>query len=152
MTATRSSTCGQRGIDVEGLDSSADMLQRCRDAAVARGIDVVLYEQPMQTMDLGRRYQSIYLAGPTFNLVPDDGTAESALARIKEHLRPGGSALIPLFVPVPTPAEQLGKPKTHTTPEGVEMRVTVVDEQWDDAARTQTTVLRYERIRAPRKR
>jgi SAM-dependent methyltransferase len=137
-----------RGIDVEGLDSSGDMLQRCRDAALERGIDVVLHEQSMQTMDLGPRYQSIYLAGPTFNLVPDDTTAESALARIKKHLRPGGSALIPLFVPTATPAPQLGKPKTHTTPDGVEMRVSVVEEQRDDATRTQTTVLRYERISA----
>jgi hypothetical protein len=39
----------------------------------------------MQTMDLGRRYQSIYLAGPTFNLVPDDTTAESALTTPAEQ-------------------------------------------------------------------
>jgi SAM-dependent methyltransferase len=137
-----------RGIDVEGLDSSADMLRRCREAALERGIDVVLHEQPMQTMDLGRKYQSIYLAGPTFNLVPDDAVAESALVRIKQHLRPGGSALIPLFVPAPTPEEQLGKPKMHTMPDGVEMRVTVVEERRDDATRTQTRILCYERISA----
>jgi len=137
-----------RGIDVEGLDSSADMLDRCRRTAIERGIDVVLHEQPMQSMELGRRYRSIYLAGPTFNLVADDAVAQRALTRIEQHLVPGGSALIPLFVPTPTPVEQLGKPKTHTTPDGVEMRVTVVEEQRDDATRTQTTILRYERVDA----
>jgi hypothetical protein len=80
--------------------------------------------------------------------VADDAVAQRTLARIQQHLVPGGSALIPLFVPTPTPAEQLGKPKTHTTPDGVEMRVTVVEEQRDDATRTQTTILRYERVDA----
>lgn len=137
-----------RGIDVEGLDSSADMLGRCRLAAQARGLDVVLHEQPMEAMHLGRQYQSIFIAGPTFNLLPDDDIASHALARIAEHLRPGGSALIPLFVPPSTPAPHFGKAKTHTTAEGVEMRVTPVREHRDDETRRQTTVLRYERISA----
>jgi SAM-dependent methyltransferase len=135
-----------RGIEVEGLDSSADMLDRCRRAALERGIDVVLHEQPMQTMDLGRRYRSIYLAGPTFNLLADDAAASATLERVKGHLLPGGSALIPLFVPAPTPAAQLGKPRMHTTDAGVEMRVTFVEEHRDEPARLQVTIMRYERI------
>jgi SAM-dependent methyltransferase len=137
-----------RGIDVEGLDASADMLARCRTAATGRDTAVVLHHQPMETMRLRRQYQSIYLAGPTFNLLADDGTAANALARIAEHLRPGGSALIPLFVPPPTPAAHLGVPRTHTTPDGVEMSVTTVSEHRDETARRQTTVLRYERVSA----
>jgi SAM-dependent methyltransferase len=135
-----------RGIDVEGLDSSGDMLQRCREAARKRGIDVVLHEQPMQTMRLGKQYQSIYLAGPTFTLLPDDKAAAETLGRVRDHLLPGGAALIPLFVPPATPQEQLGRPRIHTTGDGIETRVTTVSETRDEATRSHTAIMRYERI------
>ena len=48
------------------------------------------------------------LAGPTFTLLPDDGAAGQALSRIAAHLAPAGAALVPLWVPEPTPASELG--------------------------------------------
>jgi hypothetical protein len=135
-----------RGLDVEGLDSSPDMLARCRAAAAARGLEVVLHEQSMQEMALDKQYRSIYIAGPTFNLLPDDDTALQALVAIRQHLAPGGAALIPLMLPAPTPAGALGQTRTHTTADGTELRVTPVAEQRDDRTRCQTTTLRYERI------
>lgn len=133
-----------RGLDVEGLDSSPDMLQRCRAAAAERGLVVTLHEAPMESMELRRRYRSIYLAGPTFNLIVDDDTAWQALARIRAHLEPDGSALIPLFVPRPLPPDVIGVPRSHVAEDGATMRVTVVSEERDEEARLQTTVLRYE--------
>ncbi len=132
------------GLDVEGLDSSADMLARCRRSARARGLDVVLHRQSMADIATGRIYRSIYLAGPTFNLLPDDGVAAAALAAIGEHLADDGTAMVPLFVPDRTPAEQLGVPR-RSIRDGVEMAVTAVAEQYDEVARTRKTVLRYER-------
>jgi hypothetical protein len=133
-----------RGLDVEGLDSSPDMMARCRAAAAERGLVVTLHESPIESMELVRRYQSIYLAGPTFNLIVDDDTAWRALARIRAHLEPEGSALIPLFIPRPTPAARLGVPRTHVTDDGTTMRCTVVSEDRDEVARLQTSLLRYE--------
>ncbi|HVE95163.1 MAG TPA: class I SAM-dependent methyltransferase [Acidimicrobiales bacterium] len=135
----------KRGLDVEGLDASADMLTRCRDAASAEGIDVVLHHQAMQSMDLGRRYASIFLAGATFNLLPSDDDARRALQRIHDHLLPGGSALIPLFIPAPTAPPLLGVPREHRTEDGTVMKVAFVSEVRDEEARLQTAVLRYER-------
>ena len=135
-----------RGLDVEGLDSSADMLERCQAEAKARGLDVTLHHATFETMDLGRRFRSIYLAGATFNLLPDDDAARSALGRIAAHLHPEGSVLIPLFVPqLPTDPE-VGLVTEHIAPDGVAMRLRVLDIVRDDAARNQTTELRYERI------
>ena len=133
-----------RGIDVEGLDSSPDMLERCRRRAAERDLAVTLHEAPMEHMELPRRYQSIYLAGPTFNLLPDDDTAWRALARIRAHLEPDGSALIPLFVPPPMLPRHLGQARTHVDDQGRTMRVTPVSVERDDAARLQVLVLRYE--------
>ncbi len=133
-----------RGLDIEGLDSSPDMLVRCRKAAMERNLVVTLHESPIEAMELPRRYRSIFLAGATFNLLVDDDTAWRALARIRAHLEPEGSALIPLFVPQPTPADQVGVPRSHVTDDGVTLRVTVLGDERDDDARLQTTRLLYE--------
>jgi SAM-dependent methyltransferase len=136
-----------RGLDVEGLDASADMLARCRLRAEARGLVVTLHEQRMESMELRRHYRSIYLAGPTFNLLTDDDTAWRALARIRAHLEPDGSALIPLFVPPPVLPREIGRPRTRVTDDGATLRFTVTGVERDDAARIQVNHTRYERER-----
>ena len=134
----------EHGLDVDGVDSSADMLARCRVEADARGLTVNLYEQSMEQLDLPRRYRAIYLAGPTFNLLADDDTAGAALERIRLHLRPDGAALVPLFIPTPTPEDQFGVTREHTTEDGRVQRVSSVSETRDEQARLQVTILRYE--------
>jgi SAM-dependent methyltransferase len=134
-----------RGLDVEGLDSSADMLEQCRRAARERGIEVVLHHQAMELMDLGREYPSIYLAGPTFNLLPDDETALRSLLRITAHLATEGRALVPLFIP--RPQQDLGVARVHVEDDGTVLRFTALDEQRDEATRTTGTWTRYERTR-----
>jgi SAM-dependent methyltransferase len=136
------------GIDVEGVDSSSDMLERCRRAATADALDVVVHHQRMEDLDLPRRFRSIFLAGSTFNLLIDDETAARTLARIHSHLAEGGSALVPLFVPSPTPPQVLGVAREATEADGSMIRVTVVSEQRDEVQRIQRSVLRYERIRS----
>lgn len=137
----------EHGIDVDGVDSSADMLARCRTKAAERGIEVTVYEQAIERLDLRRRYRVVYLAGPTFNLLTDDETALAALTRIRMHLAQGGVALVPLFIPDPTPDEQFGVTREHVTDDGRVQRVSAVSETRDDEHRLQTTILRYESTR-----
>jgi len=132
------------GLDVEGLDSSADMLALARAAAVEEEIVVALHHSTVEAMELPRRYRSIFFAGPTFNLIADDDTAWHALDRIRVHLDPEGRALIPLFVPQATLGSALGQPRTHVTDDGRTMRCTIVHEERDEQRRLQTSVLRYE--------
>jgi SAM-dependent methyltransferase len=135
----------RRGLDVDGVDSSVDMLDRLRRRAREQDIRVTVFHQRMEALNLPRRYRAIFLAGPTFNLLPDDATALAALRGIRAHLAEDGTALVPLFTPAPTPAEQIRRVRTATTPDGAEIRVSVVAEQRDETTRTQTTLLRYER-------
>ncbi|WP_409473593.1 class I SAM-dependent methyltransferase [Streptomyces sp. HC307] len=135
----------RRGLDVDGVDSSADMLERLRCRADEQDIRATVFHQRMEALNLPRRYRAVFLAGPTFTLLPDDATALAALRGIRAHLAEGGTALVPLFTPAPTPAEQIGRVRTAVAPEGAELRVSVVAEQRDETARTQTTLLRYER-------
>lgn len=135
-----------RGLDVEGLDSSPDMLDRAREAARSRGIEVTLHHTTIEAMDLGRGYRSIFLAGATFNLLADDTTADSALRRIAGHLEPGGAAMIPLFVPQFPEATDVGRVREARLVDGRLARLRVGGIDRDDHARTQTTSLRYEII------
>jgi SAM-dependent methyltransferase len=132
------------GLDVDGVDSSPDMIERLRTAAAEQGIDVAVHVQRMEELDLPRSYRSIFLAGPTFNLLPDDHTARRALAGIQRHLVAGGTAMIPLFEPLPTPTEHFGRRRTRTAPDGTQLSVTAISEARDEATRCQSTVLRYE--------
>jgi SAM-dependent methyltransferase len=139
----------RRGLDVDGVDSSADMLERLRRRADEQGIRATVFHQRMEALDLPRRYRAVFLAGPTFTLLPDDDTALAALRGIRAHLAEGGTALVPLFTPEPTPAAQLGLVRTAAAPDGAELRFSVVSERRDETARTQTTLLRYERHLGP---
>jgi SAM-dependent methyltransferase len=136
-----------RGLDVEGVDSSADMLARCRRRADEAGLDVVVHHQRMESLDLGgRRFRTIFLAGPTFNLLADDDTAARALGRIRAHLDDGGAALVPLFIPPPVDASELGRVREAVDARGSVIRFQVTSATRDEAGRRQETMTRYERL------
>lgn len=136
------------GLDVDGVDSSLDMVERCRTNAKARGITTNVFHQRVEDLALERRYASIYFAGPTFNLLADDDAALRALRAIREHLTPEGVCLIPLWVPDPTPLEDLGAVRATKDGPGVELRYTPLSETYDREGRTRVTTSRYERVTA----
>lgn len=119
---------------------------RCRQRAEQRALDVVLHHQAMETMDLGRTYRSIYLAGPTFNRLEHDVAATAALHRIRAHFTPGGPALVPLFIPERPPPDEVGRPRTHETDDGTVMRFTVLAVERDDSTCDQVSHVRHELV------
>lgn len=133
------------GLDIEGVDSSVDMVRRGRDRLAAEGIDVPVHHQRMEEMELSRSFASLYLAGPTFNLLPDDATALRALRAIAAHLQPDGAALVPLWTPPPTPSDQIGVARTSRVGDA-EARYIVIGEDYDTGSRTRTTRARYELV------
>ena len=92
-----------QGLQVEGLDSSSDMLAQCKAKAQTQGVQVTLYQQEMQNLALPTCYRTIFFAGASFMLLPDLHDAERTLHRIYLHLEPGGRAVIPLYVPPLSP-------------------------------------------------
>lgn len=133
------------GLDVTGVDSSLDMLNRLEAAAARQGLEATVHHATFEAMDIGRQFRSIYFAGATFNLLPDDAAAQVTLERIAAHLHPEGSVLVPLFTPQVAAESAQGKVTQHTTAGGDTMQVTVLDIVRDEMARNQTTTLRYER-------
>jgi SAM-dependent methyltransferase len=137
----------ERGYEVEGLDASPDMLDRCRAAAAERGLAPKLYLAEMQSFDLPRRYRSIFLAGASFTLLTTDTDASNALARIYAHLEPGGRALIPLEIEDPAAIrESLGRYHEIVDPSGDCLRVGMLALDVSEDGRNLSHLLRYERI------
>jgi SAM-dependent methyltransferase len=134
------------GLEVDGVDSSLDMVERCRANAARRGVVTNVFHQRAESLTLGQRYAAIYFAGPTFNLLTDDETARQALSRIREHLTDGGAALVPLWVPDPTTEADLGVTRVGDGERGVELRYTPLSETFDLDGCTRTTTTRYERV------
>jgi SAM-dependent methyltransferase len=135
----------EQGLEVEGLDSSNDMLERARTRAARLGLDVVLHHGDMRNFDTGRTYRSIYLAGASFNLLASDADAVAALTRIRNHLDGDGRALVPLFVPPEVEPGAIGSATDAVLEGGDRISCTTVSVERDDAARTQVTRLRYVR-------
>jgi SAM-dependent methyltransferase len=87
------------GLDIEGIDVSADMLTICRRNAKAAGVDPVLHEGSIAPLTLGRRYRLLYCPAGSFMLFYDRAVALDALRSYLGHLEPGGALMISMGVP-----------------------------------------------------
>lgn len=85
------------GLDVDGVDSSADMLDICRQKAAASGLKVNLYQASMHELDLARQYKTIFIPCGTFCLLINRNDAMQALRRFYAHLTAGGELVFNLF-------------------------------------------------------
>jgi SAM-dependent methyltransferase len=137
----------QRGYEVEGLDSSRDMLDRCRARAAAAGLAVTLHQGDMQSFSLERRFRSIFVAGGSFTLLTSDEDARQTLRRIHEHLVPGGAALLTLEVPdLDVERAFIGRFRETRGEDGSRLRVGMVALETSGDGRTAHRRLRYERV------
>jgi SAM-dependent methyltransferase len=80
------------GLDIDGCDISADMLQHCRTKAAALGLKPRLYQQPMHALDLPRKYRTIYICA-SFNLAGSRDNGLATLRRCFAHLLAGGALI-----------------------------------------------------------
>ncbi len=137
----------EAGLEVDGLDSSADMLDRCQVAATRRRLgNVNLHLGDMADFDLGRTYRSVYVAGASITLLPDDDSIGAALACTARHLGEGGRAMVPFWIP-PADADvgRVIEAEVNDDP-GTMLRCTMVEIERDEATRNHASLLRYERV------
>jgi SAM-dependent methyltransferase len=79
----------RRGIDVDGVDASSDMIAECRTACDAAGVSPTLLVQPTHRLELARRYSTAVMCG-VFGLGSTRDDDATGLRRILDHLLPGG--------------------------------------------------------------
>jgi SAM-dependent methyltransferase len=88
----------EAGLDVDGCDASADMIERCRRRAHAAGLEPTLFVQPLHELDPPRRYRTIVACG-VFGLGSTRAQDEEALRRLRAALEPGGTLALDMEVP-----------------------------------------------------
>lgn len=85
----------ERGIRVDGVDSSPEMLKQCRVNLKQRRLDALLYEQDLTTLSLPHRYDAIIMPAGSFCLLPKE-KAQEILESFYHHLNRGGQIILDL--------------------------------------------------------
>lgn len=91
------------GLDVEGLDTSDDMLAILRAKARALKLSPALHRLPMQEFDLPSRYHTVFVPAGTFMILVGDDEVDATLACSLRALEAGGELLIALDGDEPQP-------------------------------------------------
>jgi SAM-dependent methyltransferase len=94
------------GLEVEGLDTSADMLALLRAKAARLALSPVLHQLPMQDFDLAGRYRTVFCPAGSYRILLSDAEIIASLRCCLHALAPGGELLIPFDVVVPAAGEQ----------------------------------------------
>jgi SAM-dependent methyltransferase len=78
------------GVDVQGLDASADMLRILQRHADERGLEPVLHHGDFAPLAVDQSFGAIVCLAGSFMLIDDETRARDALVSYREHLLPGG--------------------------------------------------------------
>lgn len=135
----------EAGLDVQGIDNSAAMLEICQRHATERGLDVVLHEGDMAPLALDRHFCAIVCPAGSFSLITDEVTALEALTSYFEHLEPGGRLSITLFTEGPDDTSRFGWRLRRTGTDRVSENTFVVDEATGEDVTAQVTLM-YNRV------
>jgi len=133
------------GLEVEGLDTSAEMLERLRSKARAMQLAPVLHLQPMQDFDLPGRYRTVFVPAASFGILVEPGEISAALSCFLRALEPGGEVLIPVGEASPDDSPIVDwreRRNVFVAEYGAQL---IADERtaYDDGGRTQHWMLRY---------
>ena len=88
----------EAGLDVDGVDVSADMLAYCADAAAGVERQPTLSCQPLHQLQLSRRYRTVYVCGG-FGIGTSRDDDLEGLRRMRDVLEPGGLVVIDVEMP-----------------------------------------------------
>jgi SAM-dependent methyltransferase len=131
----------EKGLQVEGVDSSPDMLAVCRQHCQDRGLSPVLREADMTTFVQPGAYQAVIIPTGSIALL-DNHAAQRALAAFRESLAPGGRLIVdvpaPRLITEPDPMRYWWRDPYLWTLQTMHM-------DYDPAASQTTSFLRYEK-------
>ena len=89
----------EAGVDIDGIDLGADMLERLEHKAGARGLHPRVQQGDMRDFTMPRRYAlAICPFRPFMHLVTTEDQLRT-LRCVREHLEPGGAFVFDLFYP-----------------------------------------------------
>ncbi len=88
------------GVTISGLDGSEDMLRILEQKASQQGLSgIQVNHQPMEDFFIGMKFDAIFVASGSFQLLTTIADATHALTCIREHLKDYGFFIVDIFVP-----------------------------------------------------
>lgn len=87
----------ERGVEVHGVDASAEMVDKLHAKPGGAGIPVVVGD--FAEADAGRDFAIVVLAINTIYALPDQQAQVRCFANAARHLRPGGRFVVEAWVP-----------------------------------------------------
>ena len=89
----------QKGLTVDGLDLSAEMLTQCKINLEKYGLSAKLYQQNLLELSLSQKYGAIIMPTGSFCLLPKEHVG-LVLASFFAHLEKDGKVIIDLELPI----------------------------------------------------
>jgi SAM-dependent methyltransferase len=96
------------GHDISGSDTSVSMLDACRARAERLGLAVRLTQQSLGKLSCSPAPALIFIPSGSFGLLIEDDSVTSALRRVHDVLRPGGTFLVEAERLLPSQPESSG--------------------------------------------
>ena len=87
------------GLQVDGLDNSSEMLDKCRKKLKNENLNSILYEQAIETINFSQKYDALLIAMGSIQLLHPRDHAFEILSRLKKALTPNGQIFVETFVP-----------------------------------------------------
>lgn len=100
----------KKGLIIDGVDNSSHMLESCQRRCRAQTLNVTLYNQSLQTLALPKKYDIIFIAIGSFQLIYNLQEAKHALKNLLERLLPRGKLILETFVPWDTIKDNIHGP------------------------------------------
>jgi SAM-dependent methyltransferase len=133
------------GYQVDGIDTSPEMLAVCRQHCAERGLDPLLREADMTTFAVPGEYAAVIIATGSFALLAGRATVLQALGCFRESLRPGGQLIVDVLAPPAAGRPPELGPMRYWRQDSWLWTMQVMHTEYDPAANQQTSFLRYEK-------
>ena len=88
----------EKGLNVDGFDSSKDMLNICENNCKERGLNSKLFEAKMESFSQDTKYDAIIVPTGTFLLLHKRADSIKALQNFYKHLSNNGRLIVDIFL------------------------------------------------------
>lgn len=89
----------QKGLKLDGVDLSKDMLNICKQNLKKHKLESNLYLQNLKDLKIDRKYQAIIMPTGSFCLITDLEQVFAVLKSFKSHLAPEGKLILDISFP-----------------------------------------------------
>lgn len=89
----------QKDINIIGIDSSEEMLCICKEKCAKLNMEVKLFKQSMEELNLPYKFEFIFIPDGTIGFAVSDDELKQVLLNIYSHLIPGGSLMFDIQPP-----------------------------------------------------